>query len=525
MKFILIIFSLASFFLKSFALEKLCILPWPGIPYDAPKKENLGHHINTEYSELSPIISADGKTLYFCRDNHPNNSGDKLMQDIWYSTLDNTGHWTKAVNIGAPLNTETGDFVCSVSPDGNTLLVSGRYLTNGEKTHGVSITHRTSDGWSFPEKLDIDNYTNKNSYSSFSLTNSGKVLLMAIEGKDSFGDRDIYASFLIAGNHWSEPKNLGNIVNTPFMEDAPFLAPDGVTLYFASIGHCGYGNGDIFVTRRLDSTWTNWAVPENLGPSINTPDFDTDYTISASGDYAYLVSTANSYGKEDIFRIKLKGGGSKQESTIPKPVIFIFGKVFDKKTQAPVEAVIHYELLSTGVEYGIANSNPINGEYKIVLPAGEFYGFRAEAKGYIPINSNLDATRFNEYKEFHRDLELIKFQENVAIRLNNVFFDYNKFDLKPESVPELNRLILFMEDNPNIAIKISGHTDNIGGVEYNNILSQKRAQVVAAYLISNHIKQSRVQFKGYGSSKPIASNDTEEDRQQNRRVEFTIVKQ
>ena len=485
-------------------------------------KENLGPNVNSEFAEFSPVISPDGKTLYICRDRHPENYGtqEDHLEDIWYSKLLDNGQWGKAIHMGEPLNNSNNNFVCSVTPDGNTLLLGNIYKTNLSSDEGCSMAHQIKAGWSFPEKVNIKNYYNRSKFANFNLSNDGKTLLMSIQRNDSKGDRDIYVSFLLDGkdNRWSEPLNLGSNINTYNREVSPFLASDGITLYFSSDDYRGYGDLDIYVSRRLDDSWTNWTKPENLGPNINSGDTDAFFTIPASGEYAYFSSAHNSLGNFDIFRAKLP------PDIQPKPVVLIFGKIFDRNTKRPLEAKVHYELLPQGTEIGLARSNPDNGEYKLTLPSGSEYGFRAEVEGFFPINDYIDASKTDKYTEIERNLFLVPINVGETIRMNNIFFEFNKYDLKPESFPELKRVIQFLTEYPNIRIEIAGHTDDIGTLEYNQTLSENRAKAVADYITNNGISNYRIEYKGYGKTKPIADNSSEQGMQMNRRVEFVITK-
>ncbi len=489
-------------------------LEWPS------EAENLGENINTIYDELSPKISPDGKTLYFVRKFHPNNIGGYNDEDdIWFSTQLKSGVWANAENIGSPLNTKFSNFVQSITPDGNTLLLGNVYNEDGTDAPGVSMTHRKRRGWSFPEKQDIDEYYNLNKYANYYLSNDGKVLLMAIERKDSYGELDLYVSFRKKENKWTKPQNLGTAINTTVNDYSPFLAADGVTMFFSTAGHSGYGKEDIFITRRLDDTWKKWSEPQNLGPVVNSAESDSKYNIPASGEYAYFSSTNKSLGKNDIFRIKLP------KTIKPKPVVLISGKVLNQKTNQPVEAKIIYELLPEGKEMGIARSDPTTGEYKIILPAGKNYGFLAIAPDFYSITENIDISDITEYTEItEKNLKLAPVEVGMEVRLNNIFFEFAKATLKEESFPELKRVVMFMTDNPKVEIELAGHTDNVGSDQFNLVLSKDRAQAVADYLIENYIDTKRLIVKGYGESQPIAFNTTDEGRQRNRRVMFIIMK-
>ncbi len=481
--------------------------------------EQLSEAVNTLHEERSPVISPDGKTLYFIRQGDPRNIGYDIFpenQDIWVSRKAQDGKWGKAYNIGKPLNTAASNGVMGVTPDGNTLLLFGNY--DSPRRGGASFSKRTKEGWSDPEEIKIKNYLNTSNWYQFALGSDGKTLLMAIQGKTNYGENDIYASFLQKDGTWTEPLNLGKTVNTVLNEISPFLAADGETLYFSTNGRGGSGDYDVFVTRRLDGSWTKWSEPENLGDKINTSGFDAYYKIDASGEYAYFTSTKNSFGRGDIFRVLLP------KKAKPKPVALIYGKVLNAETKEPIEAKVIYEILPGGTEAGIANSTPETGDYKITLPSGNNYGFRAEAKGFISVNDNIDLTGLEEYKEIRRDLELMPIRKGVNVRLNNIFFDYDKSALREESFPELNRVVEFLKENPKVEITIAGHTDSIGSNWYNKNLSSARAKAVADYIISHSISESRISYEGYGENKPLADNGTEEGRQKNRRVEFIIMK-
>lgn len=481
-------------------------------------KQNLGENVNSQYNDLIPIISPDGSILYFYRTGDPLNFGGKNDGDIWYSELDSNGNWTPSKNIGYPLNNAYSSWVTSVTPDGNTMLLGGEYDIDGKRQSGCFLTYKTSEGWTYPEKVEIKDFYNNTNQVNYCLTADGKAILISCERDDSYGFQDLHVSFLQEDGTWSEPLNLGETVNTHLGEYAPFMAPDGKTMYFSSNGHPGHGGADLFITRRLDDTWLNWMEPKNLGPEINTPANDFYFKIPATGDFAYYASITDPNNKLDIMRFKLK------EELKPKPAVLIYGKVYDSETKQPIEAKISYETLPNGKETGIARTDPATGNYKIVLAAGDFYGFNATAKNYVPSNEYIDLMETNEYVEIERDFALLPItKKGKAVRLNNLFFDYNKCTLRKASFPELNRMVTFLKEHPKIKFEIAGHTDDIGSDNYNQKLSQKRADAVVKYLVDKGIDPTRIRSVGYGETKPIADNTTEEGRQKNRRVEFIIL--
>lgn len=479
--------------------------------------ENLGTSVNSIHDEIMPIISPDGKTLYFDRKDHPQNTGGIVNDDIWFSELSTESGWSMAQNTGAPLNNRGHNFLTAISPDGNTALLGNVYEPNGSMSSGLSIAHKNRDGWAFPQKLIIENYYNNNKFSEFHLGADGKTIVMTVQRMDSKGGKDLYVSFHQASGKWTAPKNLGPIVNSAATEMSPFLAADRKTLYFSSDGFSGYGGKDMFMTRRLDNSWTNWSEPQNLGPIINSANWDAYYSVPASGEHAYFSSENNSLGKTDIFRIKLP------QEMRPDPVVLVRGKVLDQKTKEPIAASIIYETLHDGKEVGVAMSNPRTGEYTIILPAGEKYGFLAKAEDYLSEHQNLDLTKITQYKEINRDLLLIPIRLNETVVLNNIFFAPSKWELSKSSKPELDRVHGFMASHPGIRVEIGGHTNNACSDDWCQKLSTMRAKAVYSYLVQKGITPQRISYKGYGSRKPRYPNTTAEGKRKNRRVEFKII--
>jgi len=486
---------------------------------------NLGPSVNSRYVDTHPVISPDGRTLFFARQESPQNAGgSEDPQDVWYSTLSNakTKAWNPAKNIGSPINTPGPNGLASVSSDGNTAVLINVYNEDGSlDPKGVSMTKRTKSGWSRPKQINIDDFYNDDPENvDYYLGTSGKVLLMAVQRKDGQGEQDLFVSFINRdGKSWTRPRNLGPTINTKKPEFAPFLAADGKTLYFASEGHGGYGKSDVFCSKRLDNTWTNWTKPRNLGPNVNSTDFDAYYVVSAAGEDAYLVSARNGTdGSKDIFRIGLT------PQFKPEVVTLVRGRVLDASTKKPVPATIKYENLLTGEEIGVAETNPVDGTYTIVLPSGIQYGYRAEAANYLAEADNLDVTDRQKYSEVTQDLFLVPFAVGQTIKLNNIFFAQSKYFLRENSYPELQRLVRTLKDYPTVEIKLEGHTDNQGDPALNLKLSQDRVNEVKKYLVQKGVNSARISTEGFGDTKPLASNDKEETRKLNRRVEFRITK-
>ncbi|MBC7485610.1 MAG: OmpA family protein [Cytophagaceae bacterium] len=480
--------------------------------------ENLGQNVNTGYSDFKPIVTPDGKTVYFIRRDFPRNVGGG-SDDIWYTKYIN-GEWTVAQNMGSPLNTASVNAVSAISPDGNSMLVMSAYnYFDGTISAGVSMSYRDKKGWVFPKKQEVKDWVNLNEHVDYYLTNDQQLMLVSAERKkkENFGGQDIYFCKKTGDNAWTVPVNLGPVINTAGDEFGAFLAADGKTLFFASDGHVGLGSADIWMSKRLDDSWTNWSPIVNLGPPINTADWDAYFTIPASGDYAYFSSSNNSFGNEDVFRIKMP------EAAKPDAVVLVKGKVLDKETGLPVKGVVTYETLPSGKIAGTARSEPAEGNYSIVLPKGYNYGFIAESEGYYAINENIDLFALDAYKEVERNIYMAPLTVGAVIRLNNIFFEFGKAVLKEESYPELDRVVKLLIANPTITLEIAGHTDNVGSDEANQTLSADRAKAVVDYLISKGIGKKALSSKGYGETVPVGDNITEEGRQLNRRVEFKIL--
>ncbi len=478
-------------------------------------KENLGTGVNSANDELGPIIAADGKTLYFARQNVPENIGGEYDdEDIWYSVLENK-LWLTAKNMGRSLNTGLADNLVAVSADNNTMFF--------EKDNAFAVRHRSATGWSEFEKLNLT-FRNESDFFVASISSDGKAIVFSAKLREN-GSYDpnrletaLYVSLKDNNNKWSVPVNLGKMINTRGDETSPFLSADGRTLYFATDGRPGYGYQDIYVSRRNGEGWTDWTEPVNLGPAVNTPGFDAYYTVPAAGDYAYFVSYDNGYGKADIFRIKL------HEDVKPNPVILLKGVVLSSSTKQPLSATIHFENLSTRTSVGDARSDPKTGKYQIVLPYGAHYGIRAVTSGYYSVHENLELEQKSDYTEITKDLVMVPIEIGETVKLNNVFFEAGLPVLKNTSYPELDRLVIILKENPGIHIQLEGHTDAKGNAEALMKLSQERVDAVKNYLVTNGITAERISGQGYGDTRPVAPSDTEENSRLNRRVEFKITK-
>ncbi len=505
--------------------------------------EKLGEGVNSAYEESRPLIAPDGKTLFFSRANHPGNvGGEKDDNDIWSSEFDEESQtWKEATNVGAPLNNKGPNFISSITPDGNTMtvLLGNQYKGRDKMKPGISFSTKTSEGWSKPKNVNIINAYIESTDGDYYLANNRQVLLMAIGRYDAYGGKDIYVSFMQKNGKWTEPLNLGNDINTAHMESSPYLAADNETLYFSSKGYSGYGESDVYISRRLDDTWTNWTEPENLGPDINSAGEDVFFNIPPSGKYAYYSKSVN--GKQDIYRLEMPVFYQ------PAPVVSVSGKVVDSLTNEPVLAKIDYRIYPEQTNIGFTNSDSLTGEYEMLLPVGSAYEFKTEAEGYLTEMEVIDLAEETDFMEITRDIYMnsgvqeptvlakvdsadeVKIQQFVnkdteTLRIdNNVLFEFASDYVNEEAHPYLDKIAEYLKNSPDERMLIIGHTDNVGSKEYNIGLSRRRANSVLEYFLGKGLPRTQFETKGYGFDKPIMSNDTEEGRSQNRRVEFSFI--
>jgi OmpA-OmpF porin, OOP family len=483
--------------------------------------ENLGGNVNSEVSEINPMITVDGRTLYFTRST---NTDGKEYQYLWKSEADENGNWQMAVKLEYPFNKGDVNNIISISPDGNTIIFTRGNYSN-EKMETL-ITTKEGDSWA-PAEFFRYNFENKMQfkyvrYSHYCYSGTGQVLL--VSANNSVNDDDTYGEIYVLfknGDSWSKAKKLGPPINVnegKWGQHNPFLASDDATLYFSSERKSGLGGLDIYMSKRLDDSWENWSEPVNMGAIINTDKSESYYSIAAKGDYAYLVSSKESPGNDDIYRLRLS------ENFKPGAVVLISGRVYNAVNNLPIGVDINYFSLPEGKTIGTARSNSSTGFYRIILPYGRQYSFLADKEGFYSISNYLDLSVVNEYKEMTVDIEMRPIEVGESFRLNNIFFDFAKSTLKPESYQEMDRVVKLLNESPNMEIELSGHTDNVGSDEFNMNLSQARAGAVTNYIISKGINAGRITAKGYGESMPVATNETDEGRQLNRRVEFKILK-
>lgn len=493
---------------------------------------NLGQNINTRAGEFMPLPSADDQSLYFTGVQRVGGVGG---EDIFVAPRAGTG-WGKAANLRGFVNTGQHEFGTTISADGNRLVLFAA-RTDGMGAGDLYFADKARGGFgalqAFPAPInssfwDCDGF----------LTSDGKAMIFSTDRPGGIGPyqkKDILYRGERWGNvdlwvcvrtdsGWSQPINLGTTINTPWAERSPFLHPDGKTLYFCSSGHPGLGKLDIFVSTRLrEDSWTEWSEPINLGKYINGVGSDWGYRVNTAGTMAYFAAETlpGNQGGSDIYVQEIP------RSMRPDPVATIRGVVTDPQGN-PLTAAIKWEDLSTGKNVGELSSDPETGRYFITLPLGKNYGYYAEKEGYYPVSKSIDLRKSEQGVDIEVNIVLAPIDkiidEGMAVRLNNLFFDYDKATLRSESQAELDRLYEVLRKYPKAKIEIAGHTDSIASQSYNSDLSQRRAQAVVDYLVMKGYPRANLVAKGYGEVKPVADNGTEEGRQLNRRVEYRFLK-
>lgn len=507
--------------------------------------DNLGPEVNTSFNEYSPVITTDESVLMFTS-RRPGGVGNKMdenkneyFEDVWVSYKSGK-KWTTAVNLGPPVNTENHDGAVCLSPDGQKLITYQGGVNGGD----LFISYLVGKVWSKPENLGKA-INSKYHEPSASFSYDGKILYFVSDREGGFGGHDIYYSEINEKGKFEKAVNIGPVINTEYDEEAVYMMPDGKTMYFASKGHNSIGGYDVFKTTFENGQWTK---PVNLGIPINTPDDDAFFALAGSGRRAYYSSASlNGYGGMDLYKITILGPEKQPllntqdqllamaaqpitnlkvekavEVTKPKMTL-LKGIVYDAKTNEPLEAILNLIDNEKNVILASFKSNAATGKYLVTLPSGKNYGIAVQREGYLFHSENFNLPADAEYQEVTKDIPLKKIEIGNAIVLKNIFFDFDKATLRPESFNELDRLVQLLTENPTIKVEISAHTDSKGSDEYNLKLSQKRAESVVNYLIGKGIAASRLIAKGYGETQPIDTNDTEEGRQNNRRVEFKIV--
>lgn len=499
--------------------------------------------LNTEYDEIAPSITMDGAEIIFST-NRPNdhrpNEVNEYDHEIFSSYFKN-GVWEAPKPLPGKVNSNDDDIVNNLYYDGTRMLLhkdnDGQYDIYESELSGAewsepSILARQISSPNADEKYGSYNHDGWNIYFSRNSEQNKNGYNIMFSGMRNKMERNFTTATMISE------------VNTRFNDGPVYLHIDGETMYMASQGHESIGGYDIFVSKKVQGSWTK---PENLGYPINTPYDDFFFAVTANGKFAYIASNrAGGKGGFDIYKVTfwgppkqpvietedyllasiaspIKDPQIEQTVEVNKTALTVFkGNTVDAITRKPVEANIEITDNATGKIIERFTTNSATGKFLLSLTAGKNYGIAVKADGYLFHSENFDIPDGSDYNLINKEIELKNIAVGSKIALRNIFFDVGKATLRKESNAELDRLVQLMKDVPNLKIEISGHTDNTGSASLNDKLSQERAEAVVNYLKSKGVAANRMTAKGYGSSKPIASNATASGRQENRRTEFEI---
>ncbi|HSU27369.1 MAG TPA: OmpA family protein [Chitinophagaceae bacterium] len=476
--------------------------------YDFDPK-NMGATVNSAESEYFPTLTIDGKELVFTR-----NVGG--MNEDFFNSRRQNDNWENAQPMTGNVNTTLNEGAQNISQDGEWLVFTACNRPDGFGSCDLYISYLTPQGWS--EATNLGGIVNTDQWDSQPcLSPDKRDLYFTSRRFGGSGGSDIYVCHLRPNGRWGEPENLGPTVNTAGDEASPFIHADNQTLYFTSNGWPGYGDDDLFCTRK--SPGGNWQTPINLGFPINTINKEGTLFVAADGHNAYYASDrSDSHGGLDIYSFELR------EEVRPFKTLWIKGNVHDNKTKAGLPSVV--ELIDLASKQVITKvQTDERGNYLITLPLGKDYAFNVNRKGYLFYSDQFMMSNRVPDSTYEKNIPLQPIETNASVVLKNIFFDVNKFDLKPESQVELDKLIQLLTENPGLKIEIGGHTDNVGKPADNLSLSNNRAKAVVNYLISKNIAAQRLSFKGYGETKPVADNKTEDGRALNRRTEMKVTGQ
>lgn len=477
---------------------------------------NAGSGINTTDDEYWPSITADGQTLMFTRqvntDYYPAAMASS-QEDFYVSSLLN-GSWQKALNAGEPLNTRSNEGAQTLSSNGLYMYFTACDRAGGMGSCDIYFSAFRNGVWSTPINLRAP--VNSPAWESTpSVSADGSLLFFSSSRPGGLGGKDLWIARMKPDGRWSTPKNPGKNINTEGNEMSPFIHFDGRTLYFASDGRPGMGGYDIYMSRMNDDS--TWSEPKDLGYPINTYNDEMGLVIDAAGTTGYFSSKHDNVNGKDIFYFSL------DESVRPDPVSYLKGKVSDKETGKLLKA--NYELINLSNNIiSIKNTTDEFGNFLVCLPSGYNYGLNVTRNGYLFYSENfMFEGKHSQMQPLIKRISLSPAKVGAMMILANVFYEVDSWELKKESLRELDNLVDLMTVNKNIIIEIDGYTDATGSDSYNMTLSQKRCQSVVNYLISCGISKERLSSKGFGNSSPVGNNITTEGRKLNRRTEVRIV--
>lgn len=486
--------------------------------------ENLGPNVNSVDDEYLPALTVDGGTLVFTRrfPRKPTTTATTAEEEDFYISQRTASGWSKAIRMAEPVNSNDNEGAQCVSQDGRVMFFTACGRRDGGGRCDIYMCTNKGDKWSRPRNLGPDvNSAAWESQPSFSI--DGKTLYFSSDRKGGYGGKDIWKTVFMNG-HWTAPENLGPTINTPGDESSPYIHYDDKTLYFSSNGHAGMGGLDLFLSHCTD---TGWETPTNLGYPINSAGDESGLIVAANGSTAiYASEREGGFGGQDLYAFELP-------VEVRAAVTFnVKGCVYDKKSQQKLKCFIQvFDVTREDrvKEVAEVSSDAVDGSYMVSLPNSGSFAFQISADGYLFYSENFDFEVGNanapdgKAYSFSRDIALTPIEVGESIVLSNVFFAFGTSTLLEESRVDLDKVLDIMQKNPSLKVELAGHTDNIGKPADNQRLSEQRAKAVFDFLVGKGVASERLSYKGYGDTRPVADNNTEEGRAQNRRTTFTVV--
>jgi outer membrane protein OmpA-like peptidoglycan-associated protein len=470
--------------------------------------KNLGDSINTRFPEYFPSLTIDGNQLVFTR------QLNFFNEDFFGARLLPNGSWSTSAPLPGNVNTERNEGAQHISQDGKVLVFTSCDAPDGFGGCDLYYSLLTKQGWSQP--INIGDVINSEFWESQpTIAPDKRALYFAARAPGGMGGSDLYVSYIMPSGKWGPAMNMGPAVNTTGDETSPFIHADNQTLYFASSGLTGYGKMDLFLIRK-DSTG-HWGKPENLGYPINTVDDEATLFVTSDGTTAYYASDrSDSKGSLDLYSFTLR------EDIRPVKTLWVKGKVFDAKTKKGLPSAVELKDVATGQRSSKVQTDE-DGDYLITLPVGKDYAFNVNRKGYLIYSENFPLSSKPSDSVYQVDIPLQPIEVNANVVLKNIFFETGKFDLKKESEAELDNLVELLKENNTMVIQINGYTDNVGKPADNLALSNNRSKSVVAYLVRKGIEPARLLSKGFGETRPVSDNNTDEGRAKNRRTELQVI--
>lgn len=474
---------------------------------------NLGEGVNSKYDDYAPVLFSGSQKLLFTS-NRSLPDGTPHGDDFWIAERLQS-NWTNATNV-LEINSEKDEGGACISSDGKTAFFVECWTKDGFGDADIYSASIVEGKW---EKIkNLGKGINTKYWDSMPFISAdGSELYFASDRPGGYGGTDIYISKLLRSGAWGEPRNLGSDINTSDDEKSPILSPNGEMLYFASNGLGGVGGFDIYISKLVRNRWSN---PQNAGTPINSSADELYFSLSAEEDTIYISSSrSGGFGRFDLWmtdRNPFKDSARYE--------FYVTGRVIDSVTnRSVINATLHIDNKANGETFTLASG--ANGQYRFRTNLGVSYDLQATAKGYHETRTYFAVPKKLSYAEFRKNISInpiiVEKPETTAVPFI-MFFDFDQADIRDDAKPVLDRTVIEVKKYATCEILIDAHTDERGTEAYNIDLSRERGASVSEFLASHGIPVEWISITPHGEVLPIATNETDEGRQKNRRVEIRI---